>query len=66
MADMAELVPSFARNPAAAAYYEDGAAEYDDWYLGIGQYAERDRSECHTDLVAARGHDRCPGPCPNP
>ena len=50
MADMAELEPSFARNSAAAAYYEDGAAEYDDWYLGVGQYAERDRSECHTDL----------------
>ena len=44
---MAELEPSFARNSAAAAYYEDGAAEYDDWYLGVGQYAERDRSECH-------------------
>ena len=50
MADMAELEPSFARNSAAAAYYEYGAAEYDDWYLGVGQHAERDRSECHTDL----------------
>ena len=50
MADMAELEPSFARNSAAAAYYEHGAAEYDDWYLGVGQYAERDRSECRADL----------------
>ena len=33
MADMADLEPSFARNPDAAAYYERGAAEYDDWYL---------------------------------
>ncbi len=50
MADMAELEPSFARNSAAAAYYEGGAAEYDDWYLGVGQYAERDRAECRADL----------------
>lgn len=50
MADMAEPEPSFARNPDAAAYYEDGATEYDDWYLGVGQYAERDRSECHMDV----------------
>ena len=49
MADMAEPEPSFARNSAAAAYYEDGAAEYDDWYLGVGQHAERDRSECQMD-----------------
>jgi demethylmenaquinone methyltransferase/2-methoxy-6-polyprenyl-1,4-benzoquinol methylase len=42
--------PSFARNSAAAAYYENGAAEYDDWYLGVGQHAERDRSECQADL----------------
>jgi demethylmenaquinone methyltransferase/2-methoxy-6-polyprenyl-1,4-benzoquinol methylase len=50
MADMADPEPSFARNAAAAAYYEDGAAEYDEWYLGIGQYAERDRPECHADV----------------
>lgn len=50
MADVAESEPSFARNSAAAAYYELGAAEYDEWYLGIGQYAERDRPECRADL----------------
>jgi len=59
MACVTERQSFFARNPAAAAYYEDGAAEYDDWYLGVGQYAERNRPECHAevsglvDLVAA-------------
>jgi ubiquinone/menaquinone biosynthesis C-methylase UbiE len=50
MGDVAEREPSFARNSAAAAYYEHGAAEYDEWYLGVGQYAERDRPECHADV----------------
>jgi demethylmenaquinone methyltransferase/2-methoxy-6-polyprenyl-1,4-benzoquinol methylase len=47
---MAEPEPSFARNDAAAAYYEHGAAEYDDWYLGVGQYADRDQPDCHADV----------------
>ena len=54
MTDMAEPEPSFARNAAAAAYYETGASEYDDWYLGVGPYAERDRSdraECQRDVA---------------
>lgn len=50
MADMAELEPSFAHNADAAAYYERGAAEYDDWYLGAGQYAENDHPEHHAEV----------------
>ena len=50
MAHMADLEPSFARNPDAAAYYERGAAEYDDWYLGVGQHAEYDRAEYHAEV----------------
>jgi hypothetical protein len=26
--------PAFARDPATAAYYDQCAAEYDEWYLG--------------------------------
>ena len=50
MADRADPEPSFAHNPDAAAYYERGAAEYDDWYLGVGQHAEYDRPEYHVDV----------------
>jgi ubiquinone/menaquinone biosynthesis C-methylase UbiE len=50
MTGVAALESPFARNPAAATYYEDGAAEYDDWYLGVGQYAERDRPDCHAEV----------------
>ena len=50
MADMADREPSFARNTDAAAYYERGAAEYDDWYLGVGQYAEYDHPEYHAEV----------------
>jgi SAM-dependent methyltransferase len=35
--------PAFARDPATAAYYDQRAHEYDEWYLGRGQFAERDR-----------------------
>jgi ubiquinone/menaquinone biosynthesis C-methylase UbiE len=50
MADMADLEPSFARNAEAAAYYERGAAEYDDWYLGVGRHAEYDRPDYHAEV----------------
>jgi SAM-dependent methyltransferase len=39
-------VPSddaFAADPATAAYYDRRAAEYDEWYLGQGLYAQRER-----------------------
>jgi ubiquinone/menaquinone biosynthesis C-methylase UbiE len=31
------------REPTAPAYYDRRAAEYDDWYLGAGLYADRQR-----------------------
>ncbi|WP_459969142.1 class I SAM-dependent methyltransferase [Mycobacterium sp. MUNTM1] len=34
---------AFARDPATAAYYDQRAAEYDEWYLERGQFAQRDR-----------------------
>ncbi|OBG78339.1 MULTISPECIES: class I SAM-dependent methyltransferase [unclassified Mycobacterium] len=36
-------LPRFARDPGTAAYYDQRAAEYDEWYLGQGQFAQRDR-----------------------
>lgn len=33
----------FARDAATAAYYDQRAAEYDEWYLGTGQFAARER-----------------------
>jgi ubiquinone/menaquinone biosynthesis C-methylase UbiE len=35
--------PQFARDPATAAYYEQRAPEYDDWYLSAGLFAPRSR-----------------------
>jgi ubiquinone/menaquinone biosynthesis C-methylase UbiE len=35
--------PSFARDAATAAYYDQRAEEYDEWYLGHGVFAQRDR-----------------------
>ncbi len=35
--------PVFARDAATAAYYDQRAAEYDEWYLGTGQFASRNR-----------------------
>ncbi len=35
--------PSFARDVATAAYYDQRAEEYDEWYLGQGRFAQRDR-----------------------
>jgi SAM-dependent methyltransferase len=35
--------PTFARDPATAGYYEQRAGEYDEWYLGHGRFASRDR-----------------------
>ncbi len=35
--------PVFARDPATAAYYEQRAREYDEWYEGNGRFSERDR-----------------------
>lgn len=35
--------PVFARDAATAAYYDQRAAEYDEWYESRGLFAERDR-----------------------
>jgi ubiquinone/menaquinone biosynthesis C-methylase UbiE len=35
--------PAFARDPATARYYDQRAAEYDEWYEGVGRFAQRDR-----------------------
>jgi SAM-dependent methyltransferase len=32
------------------AYYERRAAEYDDWYLGLGRFADRDRPGFRTEV----------------
>jgi ubiquinone/menaquinone biosynthesis C-methylase UbiE len=40
---MAFIRPAFARDSATADYYDKRADEYDEWYLGVGQYAQRDR-----------------------
>ncbi|MGD1109968.1 MAG: class I SAM-dependent methyltransferase [Mycobacterium sp.] len=40
---MSASKPTFARDPDTAAYYDRRASEYDQWYLGEGQFAERDR-----------------------
>jgi ubiquinone/menaquinone biosynthesis C-methylase UbiE len=51
--------PAFARDPATAAYYDQRAPEYDEWYLSQGRFAERDRPgwnaevEQVTHLIAA-------------
>ena len=46
--------PAFATDPATARYYDQRAAEYDEWYTGDGVFAERDRpgwDEEVSDLV---------------
>ena len=50
--------PGFAADKATAEYYDRRAAEYDDWYLGTGLFAERDRPGWDTEVdqvVAALG-----------
>jgi demethylmenaquinone methyltransferase/2-methoxy-6-polyprenyl-1,4-benzoquinol methylase len=42
--------PVFARDAATATYYDQRAYEYDQWYLGQGQYAERDRPGWHGEV----------------
>src|SRR3954453_20256069 len=42
-------------NPAMRAYYEQRAAEYDDWWLGTGLFAQRDRPGWDEDREALIG-----------
>jgi SAM-dependent methyltransferase len=44
--------PSFATDPATGAYYDQRAAEYDDWYLGTGLFASRERPGWHEEVEA--------------
>ncbi len=44
--------PAFATDAATAAYYERRAAEYDEWYLGTGLFADRDRPGWDADVAA--------------
>jgi ubiquinone/menaquinone biosynthesis C-methylase UbiE len=37
------------------AYYDRRAPEYDEWYRGVGQYAERDRPGWHDEVDALTG-----------
>jgi ubiquinone/menaquinone biosynthesis C-methylase UbiE len=36
-------VAAFARDPATAAYYDQRATEYDEWYQSLGAFSRRDR-----------------------
>ena len=40
------------REPTAPAYYDRRATEYDDWYLGVGLYADRERDGFAEELDA--------------
>lgn len=41
-----------AADPAVIRYYDRRAAEYDDWYLGEGLFADRDRPGWEAELAA--------------
>jgi ubiquinone/menaquinone biosynthesis C-methylase UbiE len=43
MSDGPPSDPGFANDPATAAYYDQRAGEYDEWYRGEGLFAARDR-----------------------
>ena len=43
------------REPTAPAYYDRRATEYDDWYLGEGLYADRERDGFAEELEAVAG-----------
>lgn len=42
--------PAFARDAATARYYDQRAAEYDEWYTGEGLFARRDRPGWHEEV----------------
>lgn len=44
--------PAFATDAATRRYYEQRAAEYDEWYLGEGLFAHRERPGWAEDLAA--------------
>jgi SAM-dependent methyltransferase len=46
---------AFARDTATGAYYARRAAEYDDWYLGTGRFAARERPGWEEELARVVG-----------
>ncbi len=42
--------PSFATDASTAAYYDQRAAEYDEWYESAGLFADRDRPGWRVEL----------------
>jgi ubiquinone/menaquinone biosynthesis C-methylase UbiE len=47
---VSDRVPAFARDAATAAYYEQRAKEYDDWYLGQGRFASLNPPGWHLEV----------------
>jgi demethylmenaquinone methyltransferase/2-methoxy-6-polyprenyl-1,4-benzoquinol methylase len=43
------------REPTAPAYYDRRAPEYDDWYLGVGLFADRERPGFEHELARVTG-----------
>ncbi|TDD16878.1 class I SAM-dependent methyltransferase [Kribbella turkmenica] len=43
-------MPAFARDARTAAYYDQRAGEYDEWYLGQGRYAELNPPWWHEEV----------------
>jgi ubiquinone/menaquinone biosynthesis C-methylase UbiE len=46
---------TFARDGATRAYYEQRAAEYDEWYAGAGVFANRDRPGWRDEVARLTG-----------
>ena len=55
---MTTRLPAFARDRDTAAYYDQRAGEYDDWYTGDGHFATRERpgwDDAVAEIVALVG-----------
>jgi ubiquinone/menaquinone biosynthesis C-methylase UbiE len=48
---VSDRVPAFARDAATAAYYEQRAKEYDEWYLAQGRFASRNPPGWHLEVA---------------
>jgi SAM-dependent methyltransferase len=59
-----ERQPAFGTDPQTLRYYDQRALEYDDWYLGTGLFAERDRPGWHEELESLRELLRALDPAP--
>lgn len=54
--------PAFATDAATRRYYEQRAAEYDEWYRGQGRFAARERPGWHEELAELRAALAALGP----